>query len=180
MSLPRWAPSSRRESHPPALTDPYVTVSRHTALIALTSRRNTFHRLLPLHPAHPGTPVGHTKRPRTTRPLRSTAITTAFITTTSRSASVPGHGTQSLTASHRLRHSLSTPAHQQRNQYPDTPSPVPYESSRPGSRHLHAGHRLASTSGTRQTHPGTSYDPRFRCHLIDNDTSTMIVFLIPT
>jgi hypothetical protein len=33
-----WAPSSRGEFHPPALTDPYVTVSRHTALVVLVTR----------------------------------------------------------------------------------------------------------------------------------------------
>jgi len=33
-----WRPSSRGESHPPALTDPYVTVSRHTALVVLVTR----------------------------------------------------------------------------------------------------------------------------------------------
>ena len=32
------SPSSRGESHPPALTDPYVTVSRHTALVVLVIR----------------------------------------------------------------------------------------------------------------------------------------------
>jgi len=32
------APSSRGESHPPALTDPYVTISRHTALVVLVTR----------------------------------------------------------------------------------------------------------------------------------------------
>ncbi len=31
-------PSSRGESHPPALTDPYVTISRHTALVVLVTR----------------------------------------------------------------------------------------------------------------------------------------------
>lgn len=34
----------------------------------------------------------------------------------------------------------------------------------PGSRHLRAGHRLARTAGTRQTHPGARSRPRFRCH----------------
>ena len=33
------APGRRRESHPPPPTDPYVTVSRHTARVALTVRR---------------------------------------------------------------------------------------------------------------------------------------------
>src|SRR6478609_5483232 len=31
--------SSRREFHPPALTEPYVTVSRYTALVVLVTRR---------------------------------------------------------------------------------------------------------------------------------------------
>jgi hypothetical protein len=31
----------------------------------------------------------------------------------------------------------------------------PHASRRPGSRHLHAGHRLASNAGFRQAHPGT-------------------------
>ena len=35
--MPR-PPSSRGESHPPALTDPYVTVSRYTALVVLITR----------------------------------------------------------------------------------------------------------------------------------------------
>jgi hypothetical protein len=31
----------------------------------------------------------------------------------------------------------------------------PHASRRPGSRHLHAGHHLASNTGSRQAHPGT-------------------------
>src|SRR4029450_1602890 len=39
---------------------------------------------------------------------------------------------------------------------------VPHRSSRPGSRRLHAGHRLARKTDTRQTHPGlTYYTPGF-------------------
>lgn len=33
-----WAPSSRGEFHPPALTDPYVNLSVHTALVVLVTR----------------------------------------------------------------------------------------------------------------------------------------------
>ena len=43
--------------------------------------------------------------------------------------------------------------------------PVPCGRRRPGSRHLYAGHHLASNPGNRQAHPGDSYAPRFRCHL---------------
>jgi hypothetical protein len=42
MAKVEWAqlsPSSRREFHPPALTDPYVTVSRHTALVVLINQK---------------------------------------------------------------------------------------------------------------------------------------------
>src|SRR5262245_10759850 len=33
-----WPPSSRGEFHPPALTDPYVNLSVHTALVVLVTR----------------------------------------------------------------------------------------------------------------------------------------------
>jgi hypothetical protein len=38
--VPRWwlPPSSRGEFHPPALTDPYVNLSVHTALVVLVTR----------------------------------------------------------------------------------------------------------------------------------------------
>ena len=47
-----------------------------------------------------------------------------------------------------------------------SPSHVPCQSRRPGSRRLHAGHHLANSSG----HPpsssrGNNQTPRFRCHL---------------
>ena len=44
----------------------------------------------------------------------------------------------------------------------------------PGSRHLHAGHRLARTAGTRQTHPGARSRPRFRCHPHAFGTSAVV------
>ena len=56
-------------------------------------------------------PVDQTNKPQTTRPLRSTptAPSRDFTATTSRSASAPRIGTQSLTGSARLGHSLSPP-----------------------------------------------------------------------
>jgi len=44
-------------------------------------------------------------------------------------------------------------------------SAVPRGRRRPGSRHLYAGHHLASNPGNRQAHPGDLGAPRFRCHL---------------
>jgi hypothetical protein len=44
----------------------------------------------------------------------------------------------------------------------------------PDSRHLHAGHRLARTAGTRQTHPGARSRPRFRCHPHAFGTSAVV------
>ena len=45
-----------------------------------------------------------------------------------------------------------------RAQCQHAPSHVPHASRRPGSRHLHAGHRLASNTGFRQAHPGTGIE----------------------
>ena len=44
----------------------------------------------------------------------------------------------------------------------------------PDSRHLHAGHRLARTAGTRQTHPGARSRPRFRCRPHAFGTSAVV------
>ena len=44
----------------------------------------------------------------------------------------------------------------------------------PGSRHLHAGHRLARTAGTRQTHPEARSRPRFRCRPHAFGTSAVV------
>jgi len=53
----------------------------------------------------------------------------------------------------------------QQVQYPGRPSAVPHESRRPGSRHLYAGHHLASTPGDRQAHPRPGWAARFWCRL---------------
>src|SRR5215472_3561867 len=65
-------------------------------------------------------------------------------------------------ATRRLQASLSLPHGQP---YPDWLSAVPRGRRRPGSRHLYAGHHLASDPGNRQAHPGDLGAPRFRCHL---------------
>ena len=66
-----------------------------------------------------------------------------FITTTRRSASRRGDGTQPSRFLP-LRRSLS-PSHLRPGHYPRPPFHVPYESRRPRSRRLYAGHRLANT-----------------------------------
>src|SRR5438034_11534099 len=83
-------------------------------------------------------------RPRTTRPLCSGPHYRGLSATTSRSASASRDSTQPLTASAPLGALPLARPHQQARQYRDTPSPVPHGSRRPGSRRLHAGHRLAS------------------------------------
>ena len=42
----------------------------------------------------------------------------------------------------------------------------PHASRRPGSRHLHAGHRLASRRVSARLIPGRTLSPRFRCRLL--------------
>ena len=56
-----------------------------------------------------------------------------------------------------LARSLSLPPHHGRSVSTRLPL-VPHASRRPGSRHLHAGHRLASSTGIRQAHPGTGIE----------------------
>ena len=83
-------------------------------------------------------------QPRTARPLRSALITRASALLR---AGPPAHPATVLSPSrhqHRLERSLSPAPRQRAGQYRDTPSPVPRGSRRPGSRRLHAGHRLAS------------------------------------
>jgi hypothetical protein len=77
---------------------------------------------------------------------------------TGRSAGASRDGTQSLTGSARLGHSLSPPTGRQ---YRDAPSHVPCESSRPGSRRLHAGHRLANQRAPARLLPGQVETPGF-------------------
>ena len=111
-------------------------------------------RLLPGHAL-----VDRVNKSQTTRPLRSAPITGSFTATTSRSAGASRNGTQRLTAPAAWRAPSRPPHHGA--QYQDAPSHVPHGSRRPGSRHLHAGHHLASKRAFRQAHPGTELTPRF-------------------
>ena len=79
----------------------------------------------------------------------------SFTATTSRSASASRDGTQRLAVSAPLGAlPLATPA-SRAQQYQDTPSHVPHGSRRPGSRRLHAGHRLASQRAPARLIPGS-------------------------
>ena len=79
------------------------------------------------------------------RPLRSAPVTG---TSALLRAGPPALAASVLSASRcrRPARSLSRPA-SSRAQYQRVPSHVPHASRRPGSRHLHAGHRLASNTG---------------------------------
>jgi len=82
--------------------------------------------------------------------------------TTSRSDCQPGNGFRPLRHPALAGIPLATPVREQ--QYPGWPSAVPCRRRRPGSRHLYAGHHLASNPGNCQAHPGVPCAPRFRCH----------------
>ena len=106
-------------------------------------------------------PVDRTNTPQMTRPLGSTptAPSRGLTATTSRSVSTPRDGTHCLTGTTDSATPSRHPTHRG-PQYRGMPSHVPCRSSRPGSRRLHAGHRLARNTDTRQTHPGlTNYTP---------------------
>ena len=76
------------------------------------------------------------------------------------------------------RHSLSPPAGRQRFQ--NTPSHVPHESRRQGSRHLHTGHRLASQRAHAKLIPEFTPHSGFDVVFKSFDASTVIVFPAPT
>src|SRR5665811_1633278 len=122
-------------------------------------------------------PVDPRTTPQMTRPLGSTptALSRDFSATTSRSASTPQIGTQSLTGSSPLGTLPLAAPNTQGRQYQGMPSHVPCESSRSDSRRLHAGHRPASQRPSAGLLPRHS---RFALVLMSpitsNDTSTAI------
>ena len=74
-----------------------------------------------------------------------------FTTTTSQSAGAPRDGTQPLAVSA----ALDAPSHHpEGRKFRGAPSHVPRESSRPDSRGLHAGHRLANRRAPARLLPG--------------------------
>ena len=97
----------------------------------------------------------------------------SFVTTTNRSASAPRIGTRSLAVSA----TWDTPSRPlECGQYRNAPSPVPCETSRSGSRHLHAGHHLASKRMTARLILELAKDPSFDAICLLNDASAMIRF----
>jgi hypothetical protein len=102
-------------------------------------------------------------QPRTTRPLRSTPITGASALLR---AGPPAHLTSVLDPlQFRLLGTLPLARHQD-EQRQGTPSPVPCGSRRPGSRRLHAGHRLASKLAPARLIPGLGIHPGFDVALV--------------
>jgi hypothetical protein len=74
-----------------------------------------------------------------------------------------------------LRRSLSPARPQWAGQpYRRMPSHVPHESRRPVSRHLYAGHRLASKRAPARLIPGQKVIPGFDAIFINNDASPVI------
>ena len=154
---------SRRESHPPAPTDPGVTISRHRALVILSTRVRTHARpdgfslstqLLPENPL----PVDRPNTPQMTpapwlHPHRAQQGLHGYYEPVRQR--VPRR--YSLPCGAAAWQAPSRPPPRGERQCRDTPSHVPCTSSRPGSRRLHAGHRLARNTDTRQTHPGLTY-----------------------
>lgn len=96
-----------------------------------------------------------------TRPLRSTptAPSRDFAAITSRSASVARIGARSLAGSARLGGSLSPPQ-PAGSQYPTTPSHVPCETSRSGSRRLTCRAPPGNTRAPARLIPGCSVHAR--------------------
>jgi|SRR5215470_2034807 len=95
----------------------------------------------------------------------------SLIATTSQSASAPRNGTQSLPDSAGRESPSCRPAGQR---YQGAPSHVPRESSRPGSRRLYAGHRLASKRAPARLIPEQQVRPGFDVSRVCYDTSSAI------
>jgi len=106
-----------------------------------------------------------------TRPLRSPAVTAG---SSLLRAGPPAHPATVLNPlrGHRLGHSLSPPT--TRQQYRGAPSPVPHGSSRPGSRRLHAGHRLANKRAPARLILESTGNPSFDVTFDTYDTSATI------
>ena len=102
-----------------------------------------------------------------------------FTTTTSRSASAIPHRYSIPHGFGRSGHSLSPTAHAS-GQYRVPPSPVPCESRRPGSRRLHAGHRLANKRAPARLIPGSHAHPGFDVICSSFDTSAAIRLRSPS
>jgi hypothetical protein len=139
---PYWPSPSPRRPAPP--TSRYRTAFPAASARPCSSSRNL--------------PVDQTNQPRMTRPLRSPAITAGSPLLR---AGPPAHAAPVLSASRVMplerapsHHPAQAPAPRAGQQYRRAPSQVPRGSRRPGSRRLHAGHRLASRRAPARLIPG--------------------------
>ncbi len=113
----------------------------------------------------------HTQ-PRMTRPLRPTPVTGASALLR---AGPPARSAPVLSPSRFIRSGRSLSPPLLGRQCRSVPSHVPCKTSRPGSRHLRAGHRLASRRAPARLIPGSIANTRFRCHFdFNNDTSAVV------
>ena len=101
-----------------------------------------------------------------------------FPATTRRSASEHGDGTQPRTVSA----AWSAPSHpvMSPGSCPHSPSRVPHESRRRGSRRLYAGHRLANTWAPARLIPDSGTQPGFDVIFKFSTRQQPVVSLVPT
>jgi hypothetical protein len=111
-----------------------------------------------------------------TWPLRSTPIT--GVSPLLRASPPTGTATV-LTPMPRRGYSLS-PTPNTTGKYRFRPSPVPCRSRRPGSRRLHAGHRLANQRAPARLIPGSDEHPGFDVTCFSFDTSAAIRLRSPS
>jgi hypothetical protein len=113
-----------------------------------------------------------TNKPQMTRPLGSspTASSRRLTATTGQSAGAPRNGTQSLPVSA----GWDSPYRHLPAAVSCTPSHVPHRSSRPDSRRLHAGHRLANKRAPARLFPEPFDCPGFDAIRTNFDTSQAV------
>src|SRR5664279_3868090 len=169
-----WHTSGRPgEFHPGAPTERSVTVSRHSALLILStgtraSRPSGRRARVPSVPtcslvsSQDNAWLLAQNKSQMSRPLRSASITEASALLRAGPPACP-HRYSTPHSFCCSTHSLSPPTtlSGSRSPYRHTPSHVPCSSRRPDSRHLHTGHRLAGKRISRQTYPEVIHTPRF-------------------
>jgi hypothetical protein len=141
-------------------------------------------RLRLAHPAPPARKRLTAKPARTTHPLRSSPITGPSPLLRDDPPLCPASllGPRSCCCSGSRFRDTTAGQHRAtgRPRARDDRFPRSAPKPKPSSRHLHAGHRLASQQAPCQAHPGTPCQPRFRCHLCSFDTSSVVRFRSPS
>ena len=140
--------SGAGESHPRALSEPDVHVSAHPAPISRIRDGIAATRFLFLHRIPPGIPVDAMQQREKHDPFAPRALP-RFLTTTGRSAPVPGVGTLALVG-HPLGH---LPLH------PDDRFPGSLREPEPSSRRLYAGRHVGSKQVSPTLIPGLGKEP---------------------